>query len=244
MKISGFTFAYNAIEGGYPIVEAVNAVWPYVDEIVAVDIGSTDRTREILDQLGCQVVEGWLNGNDTTGDAFKLHRVCKGEMIIFFEADEIYDDTLLRDATWAIERGHQDIAVWRIQLEQNFQRVKWYPIPVHRIFPNGGGSYFEHPTNLPDYPVFILPPNAGYLWDISNCFRDNWLARKQNQLKFFGQNRPLYVPGHFTGFHEFLNPQEELEFLRQPLWEWTETPLRIPPILRHLLGKTKYEPGI
>lgn len=244
MKISGFTFAHNALDGGYPIVESINAVRPYVDEIVAIDIESTDRTREVLTKLGCKVLDGKLNGTDTVNDAFGLHAACEGDLIIFFEADEVYDDRLLSKVLWSIERGERDIAVYRLQVEQNFQRVKQWPIPVHRIFPNGGGSYMAHPTNLPEPKPFILPPNAGYLWDCSSCFRDTWLQRKQNQIKLFGQCRPIYVPEHFTEHFEFWSPEQELEFLQQEFWEWTATPLDIPDILKPLLGKTRYEAGL
>ena len=225
-------------------MESVSAVRPYVDEIIAVDIESTDRTREIFTKLGCKVLDGKLNGTDTVNDAFKLHTACEGDLIIFFEADEVYDEKLLSEIMWSIERGERNIAVHRIQVTQNFQRVKQWPIPVHRIFPNGGGSYVAHPTNLPDPKPFILPPDAGYLWDASNVFRDNWLQRKANQAKLFGLDRPIYVPEHFTEHFEFWGELDRQQFLKQEFWEWTETPLSIPAILRPLLGKTCYEVGI
>ena len=51
MKVSGFTFVHNALAGGYPVAEAIAAVKPHVDEVVAVDMGSDDGTREVLDRL-------------------------------------------------------------------------------------------------------------------------------------------------------------------------------------------------
>ena len=243
MKISGFTFIHDGIIGGYPFAEAITAVRPWVDEIVAVDIESTDRTPEVLQKLGCKVLPGHFHGNDTCPENFKLHTACEGELIIFFEADEVWHDDLLSAAMWAIERGERDRAVYRIQVTQNFQRIKQYPIPIHRIFPKGGGSYVAHPTNVPD-GIFIIPQDAGYLWDCSNCFRDSWLDRKRNQIKFFGCDRPLYVPEHFTNLHEFLSEADCQQFLNEPFWEWTATPLAIPAILKPLVGKTYYEAGI
>lgn len=241
MKVSGFTFAHNAISGGYPVVESILSVYPYVDEIVAVDIESTDNTRHVFEQLGCLILDGKLNGTDTVNDAFKLHTACQGDLIISLEADEVFDDRLLDVVAWAIETGHKDIAVHRIQVTQNFQRVKEYPIPVHRVFPNGGGSYVQHPTRLPDYPVHIIPANAGYLWDVSNCFRDNWKHRKLNQAKLFGQPRNIYVPGHFT---EPIEYQNEDEMLVANYWTATASPFALPEMLRGLVGMTKYDPKI
>ena len=244
MKISGFTFAYNAIEGGYPIIESVRAVQPYVSEVVAVDIESTDNTRDALTRLGCRVIDGKLNGTDTVNDAFKLHTACEGDVIVFFEADEVFDDLLLQEIVRTIGLGLWDIAIQRLQVEQNFQRIKEYPIFVHRIFPNGKGSYIQHPTNIPDIPMNFIPGNFGYLWDCSNCFRDNWLQRKANQAKLFGQSRPIYVPTHFTEHFEFWRPQDEMDLLAQSHWLATETPLALPDILRPLLGKTHYEANV
>ena len=48
MKLSGFTFIHNAITNGLPVFEAIKAVQPFVDEMVVVDMGSTDGTRELL----------------------------------------------------------------------------------------------------------------------------------------------------------------------------------------------------
>lgn len=246
MKISGFTFGHNLIEGGYPILEAVNAVRPYVDEVVAVDIESTDDTPRILRRICNRVLTSTWDGRDTTPRAFLKHVECNGDIIIFFEADEVYDDKLLSEALWAIERGHFNLGVWRIQLSQNFQRCRQYPIPVHRIFPKGGGSYHLHPTNLPENSrseITIMPQSAGYLWDCSNVFRDNWLQRKKNQAEIWGEPRHLMVAGHFTEPNE-ISEAEELERLNEEHWTWTHTPFNLPEVLRPLVGRTKYSPGI
>lgn len=245
MKISGFTFIHNGLDGGFPFVEAIQAVRPYVDEVIAVDIESTDGTFNILDKLCDKVLTSSWDGRDTTPRAFLKHIECKGDIIIFFEADEVFDDNLLSEALWAIERGHDNIAVWRIQVEQNFQRVRQYPIPVHRIFPRGGGSYRIHPTNLPDarFSIHILPPSAGYLWDISNCFRDTWFQRKQNQSEIWGEPRSLMVAGHFTEPTEISKIEEE-DRLNEAHWLWTSSPFALPQILLPLVGKTRYEVNI
>jgi hypothetical protein len=243
MKISGFTFAHNALEGGYPVVESISAVRPYVDEIIAVDIESTDGTFRVLDLLCDRVLTSTWDGRDTTPRAFMKHTECKGDIIIFFEADEVYDDSLLSEVLWAIERGYHHIGVWRLQIEQNFQRCRMYPIPVHRIFPKGEGSYHIHPTNLPDRPIHVLSPDAGYLWDCSNCFRDSWFQRKQNQSEIWGEPRSLMVAQHFAEPNEISRIEEENR-LNEPHWMWTSSPFHLPEILLPLVGKTRYEVSI
>lgn len=243
MKISAFTFGFDLITGGFPFVEAVAALRPYVDEVLAVDCQSTDDTRRVLQAVCNRVIDGpaWA-GRDIQHQVFELHRECTGDVIILFEADEVYDDNLLSEILWALEKGHADISVYRIQVEQNLQRIRQYPIPVHRVFPKGKGSYHLHPTNCPDY-VYVLPPSAGFLWDLSACFKGNIEARRLNQSKVWGESRRLYVKEHFTESAE-TTEDEEQAILAMPHWEWNATPLAIPESIKHLLGKNKYEVGI
>lgn len=239
MKLSAFTFGFNLIEGGYPIVEAVAAIRPYVDEIVAVDCQSTDDIRHVLQSICHRVIDGpaW-EGRDIQHQVFELHRQCEGDIIILFEADEVYDDTLLSEILWAVERGRTDIGVHRIQIEQNFQRVREYPTPCYRVFPKGGGYYHKHPTHCPD-GVYVLPPTAGYLWDCSNNFKHNWYTRQVNQAKVWGNSHTLAVAKHFA--EPNLIPRD---FFEQPHWDFMSTPLNIPAVLKPLLGMQKYRVNI
>lgn len=240
MMISGFTFVHNALEGGYPIFEAIKVVHPYVDELIIVDMASDDGTRELLEKMKYikLLTSSWHR--EAHLEAWKLRWHCQGDVTIFFEADEVYDPYLLHQVCQEIQQGNYNLAVYRLQLEQNFQRCKWYPVPVHRIFPTRQGSYHEHPTHCPDY-VKIIPPEHGFMWDISGCFRDNQAARKANQAVLFGAPRHLLVPEHFTQAYE-LSPDEEISRLQEPHWTWTRTPFAIPDVLKPLVGKTRYEP--
>jgi len=85
-------------------------------------------------------------------------------------------------------------------------------------------------------------PNAGFLWDCTNCFRDNWRARVKAQAALWDQE-PVYkgVPVHFNYPVEMDAGTVEL-FLEQAHWSWKTTPLTIPDILRPLVGKQRYEP--
>lgn len=245
MKASAFSFCHNCLIGGLPLVEAVEAVRPYVDDIVIVDLESTDQTPLLLNRLGVRVIKspwGWPwpgNPRDTLNHAFEFHTECRHDTIIFFEADEVFDDRLLRRVSEEVGQGHNNLAVWRLQLEANFQRTRWYPIPVHRIFPKGKGSYVQHPTNCCPDETNVLPPSAGFLWDCSNNFRDNWFGRKQIQSELWGEPRPLMVPEHFTHPVEISRVEEEVR-LGEAHWLWTETPFAVPQILRPLVGVTDY----
>lgn len=248
MMISGFTFVHNAIAGGYPIVEAIRSVQPHVNEVVVVDMQSTDGTRELLEKLGIWVIRGlWGNqAGETLRQAHYLYRQCGGDIIIHFEGDEVYDSHLLDNVIYLIDQGVTDIAVHRIQLEQNFQRCRWYPEPVHRIFPRLSPTRKEGHTTNRHSQATVLSPENGYLWDITNCFRDNWLNRVRKQAELRGEIEPQYL---MTPIHSMLPAEISEAEARQWLyagrhWEWMTTPFAIPDILKPLLGQVRYEPKV
>lgn len=244
MNISGFTFVHNAIESGYPIVEAIKAIQPYVGEVVAVDMQSTDGTREVLRRLGVRILDGqWGNqAGETLRQAHSRYRECHGNIIVHFEADEVYDDTLIKKVIELIGMGFSNLSVYRLQLEQNFQRCRWYPEPVHRIFQKSANLVKDGHTTDQHGGANVIGPAFGFLWDITNCFKDNWLnrVRKQAELRNTQSMQYLMTPIHALHKAE-LSEIEVTAAMNERHWTWTETPFRIPEILRPLVGKIKYE---
>jgi glycosyltransferase involved in cell wall biosynthesis len=244
--ISGFTFIHNAISSGYPIVEAIKAVYPYVDEMVVVDMQSTDGTREVLQRLGVRILDGqWGNqAGETLKAAHSKYIECSGDVIIHFEADEVYEDRLIRSILNLIEQGSENLSVYRLQIELNFQRCRWYPEAVHRVFRRDSEIVKDgHTTNFKD--SVIIPVEYGYLWDITNCFRDNWMNRvaKQAQMR---QGKPQYLmtPIHTLQQAIITEAEAQQNIYGAGFWLWKETPFAIPEILRPLVGVTKYEAKI
>lgn len=264
MLISGFTFVHNAINGGYPIIEAIRAVQPYVDEVVVVDCQSTDNTRQVLEEaakkpvydvyrnkaIPLRIIDGyWGNqAGETLRQAHSMYIECEGDVIVQFEGDEVYDDRLIRSIVSHIKAGHDSITVFRLQLEQNFQRCRWYPEPVHRVFGRFSGArkedYSDHTTNQHE-EAFSFSPDAGYLWDITNCFRDNWFNRVEQQARL-RDTEPQYIMTPLHCLHKVvLTEGEAREWVyRGKHWTYTSTPFNIPEILKPLVGMTKYEPRV
>lgn len=247
MKISGFTFVHNAIAGGYPLREAIEAVKPYVDEVVVVDMESTDETRDLVCGLGkCRIVEGeWGNkAEETLGKAHALHTKCKSDTILHFEADEVWDNDLLQEVMHQVNCFYlKEAVVHRIQVEQNFQRIRWNAHKVHRLFrkglatkdPKRGHTTVEH-----DHVQKVFGPECGMIWDCSYVFRDNHKTRMEQNAELWGET-PQYTrraPEHFL---EPTSANHLSDFLAEPQWTWETTPLIIPSILKPLVGKVRYE---
>lgn len=246
MKISGFTFGHNLIVGGYPIKEAINAVLPFVDEIVVVDMQSTDRTRELLNSLSVRIIDGVWNykAGETLANAHALHTECKNDIVWHFEADEVFDKYLAIKVNDLIKKGHKNISVQRIQIEQNFQRIRWYPHYVHRIFSKGSVIKVGETTDQKNCEDMIYVDDKwGYLWDCTNCFRDNWITRIKQQAKLRNSEalNMLYAPEHII-LPNRLDIEMYYEYLQDPLWTTKTTPLDIPSNLLLLVGQTKYNP--
>ena len=243
--ISGFTFCHNSLEGGYPLVEAIDAVRGWVDEIVVVDMASTDGTRELLEREHVRILDGeWFAGSDCLKKAHAMHTQCKGDVIIHFEADEVYETGLIRQIVDMLHIcEQQQLSVWRIQVEQNFQRVRWYPHIVHRVFPKGTAIKDGESTNLRGNTA-VIPQCFGMLWDITYNFRDNIVDRCDNNAFLHGGDpNYLFAPSHICQPYQ-LTREQLVDYLDEPQWRFVSTPLNIPLSLRPLVGKTKYEANL
>lgn len=246
-SISGFTFIHNAIAGGYPIVEAIQSVRPYVDEVVVVDMQSTDSTRQVLEALDVRILDGfWGNqAGETLRGAHDLYRRCRGDIIIHFDGDEVFGDRLIRRVIELIDSGRIDIAVMRLQIEQNFQRCRWYPEAVHRVFPRLSDTWKEGHTTNRQEQALMTNPEDGFLWDCTNCFRDNWLNRVNKQAELRGVEPQYLMVGQHCNWDVDLSKNDVEHWLKLgKQWTWTATPFNIPAILRPLVGMVKYEPKI
>jgi len=249
VKVSGFSFIYNGVNAGYPFVQAIQAIQPYVDEMVVVDMESTDETRQVLEKLGVRIIEGtWLpkQAGPCLSQNLLLNEECEHDIIWQCEADEVYAGDLARQVSYEIQENHRtEIAVYRLQVEQNFQRCRWYPTPVHRIFKRGTAVKNGETTMLHreqgTSAVFEMPPERGFLWDVTNCFRDDWVARIKQQAELWDeQPKYRYVPYHFTYAPVMLAEGQQQVFLDQEHWEWKESPFDLPTLLRPLVGVTSY----
>ena len=97
MKVSGFTFARNAVKLQYPIVESIRSILPIVDEFVIAVGAGEDDTAGLIRSIGdakIRIIESQWNPNLRDGGYVLAQQTnvallnCTGEWAIYLQADE------------------------------------------------------------------------------------------------------------------------------------------------------------
>jgi glycosyltransferase involved in cell wall biosynthesis len=264
--VSACVFIRNCFQGAFCLFESMASLMPLVDEFVVMDLGSTDGTLEILDDIARHNGEVKLlvrsKGFPKTDAgvfadlANELIALCKHDRVLYYQADEIWHEDLLKRTATYFDEGRFDLSFWRIQYRDNFQRVKWFPHLVHRVGGKDGsfnfvgdgmttdrtwaaelcsrydGGYFQKWGSLGQEGV--KPFVHDMIMDVSlvGGFRDNIVER-----------RTLHAPFWHEEPHIENKPASrwKAEAEANPDWTRTESPYNLPAIMRWHVGRTRYE---
>jgi len=131
----------------------------FCDEVLVVDWGSADRTREIAERAGARVVAGgpwpgFVAGRNTALDA------ARHDWVLALDADERIT-AALRDEIQGLRRGGFQHAGYRIPrvafyLDRWIRGTDWYPDPQLRLFDRRRGTWgggLVHESFRTDGPV-------------------------------------------------------------------------------------------
>jgi glycosyltransferase involved in cell wall biosynthesis len=124
MRVSGFSLARNAVEYGYPIVEAITSVLPLCDEFI-VNIGnSTDGTLELVRSINSpclRILEReWdlslrQGGQLISVETNHAFAACSGDWCFYLQADEVIHEKYLPVVRSAMEAHLGDASVEALQ---------------------------------------------------------------------------------------------------------------------------------
>jgi hypothetical protein len=120
LRVSGFTFARNAVRLRYPLAESIRSALPLVDEMV-VNVGrSDDGTLELVRAIGdprIVVIESvWDESSLARGRVLAeqtdiaLDR-CTGEVCLYLQADEVFHEDDHDRIRASITRLHGDRSI-------------------------------------------------------------------------------------------------------------------------------------
>jgi len=122
----------------------LGAARPWVDELVVVDTGSTDATREIAREHGARVVD-WAWRDDFAAARNESLRHATGDWVLVLDADEVLAEGSGAALRAACERAPADVAGFEIKIvcprqgDEGLVRLNWFP----RLFRNLPGVRFE-----------------------------------------------------------------------------------------------------
>jgi hypothetical protein len=189
---------------------------PFVNEMILVDAGSTDNSQDFYQGLNRKIKllshpmesDNLFFPYDALGTFALSQCDDRAKKIVKFHADDVWDTSLIKSA---VESPVNYQKVFRIQVWQNFQRIKQYPWPFMKIVGSNKLVCHSDDNFLVGQDDFDSSTNTdGYLWDVSGNFWEN---------SRYGRS------------------VEEHPYVR----EATSTFLKIPEILAGLIGKHRYE---
>jgi glycosyltransferase involved in cell wall biosynthesis len=115
-----------------------------VDEMIVVDTGSTDATREIARQRGATVIEHDFSRVDFAAARNRGLAHARGRAVLVLDADEVLDPAALPRLREYVD-AHQDVGL--VVDRRNFLPLSPTPTWVDhvvRVFPNGPAYRYRH----------------------------------------------------------------------------------------------------
>ncbi len=177
IKISVIMPIYNA--GEYlarAISDVLSQTMSEEIELICVNDGSTDDSVDILEDINSQDDRIILISENNFGPSVARNKglaAASGKYIIFLDADDMFEPTLLESLYEIAERDNLDVAVTGFDIYNDSQN-KIFPAtdePNAAIFAGGGV------TSKNEHPDYILSSTTGYVWN--KLYRASFLRDKK-----------------------------------------------------------------
>jgi glycosyltransferase involved in cell wall biosynthesis len=145
------------------LVKCIQSVKPVVDEIIVVDTGSADRTKDIATALGAKVFEFSWENDFSAARNFSISQA-RGDWVLILDADEVIsplDHASLLGLTKAgsLKAGYSlvtrnylntvDVTQWTANNGTYDEEAGngWIPSEKVRLFPRDRRIHFENPVH-------------------------------------------------------------------------------------------------
>lgn len=179
--LSACTFIKDNFRGAFCLFESMASWLPLVSEFVILDQGSEDGTLQVLRDIAdanekVSLFEGQWSRNDASAFADAANKcidLCSYDHVLFYQADEIPHERVLRMAKERFAKGGFDLSFWRVQLTKNFQLAKWLPHVVHRVGVKGNFEFVSDGMNTDrmwDAKLVYDKYNGGWFTRWGQCY--------------------------------------------------------------------------
>jgi len=139
MKISAVVLTYNS---GKHIADCLGCLM-WADEVLVIDSGSSDRTKDLAEMAGAKVIH-----NPWAGYAVQRNfalSVCRNDWVLMIDVDERVSSALAQEIQLAFAEGEpKDIVGYSIPTKHYFWGKwmrGWYPDRHVRLFRKSRGKY-------------------------------------------------------------------------------------------------------
>ena len=164
IKISVVMPIYNAEKYlGRAIRDVLNQTLSDI-ELICVDDGSTDNSTDIINSFVKKDSRVSSIRQSNAGPSVARNKgfvLAQGKYVIFLDADDMYEPTLLESLYNMAQKDNLDVAVTRFDIynESSKSYVKQADEPHASIFAPG------KVTSKNEYPDFIFASTTGYVWN-------------------------------------------------------------------------------
>ncbi|MCX8111753.1 MAG: glycosyltransferase family 2 protein [Bacteroidia bacterium] len=211
MELSAVLITYNAERY---LLFTLRALQGVADEIIIVDSGSTDRTKEIAHTIeGIRWYERPFDGYGCQKNF--ANSLARGRYILSVDADEILSPELQQSILR--EKGQWQADAYRmlrigIYCGAEIRSGDWYPDWKIRLFQRDIARWSEDPV----HEKLLLPPTAkiytlhGELWHYTyntpeeNLLRTSQYARLQAEALYKAGRKPSWIRGFLRFSFRFI----------------------------------------
>lgn len=166
---------YNAYEYLRAAIESVLSQTLTEIEVICIDDGSTDKSYHLIKEYQQSDARIRIVTENNAGPSTARNKGivrARGEYVIFLDADDFYEPTLLQSLYERAERDGLDIAVVRFDL-YNDEQAKFTPAineQYDSIFADGAVA------SKNEFPNCILQSTTGYAWN--KLFKTEFIREK------------------------------------------------------------------
>lgn len=176
IKISVIMPVYNAYDYMRPAIETVLSQTLRELELICIDDGSTDGSLSIIKEYQEKDDRIRIVTENNAGPSVARNKGIvrsRGEFVIFLDADDVYEPTLLETLYRIATEEELDIAVASFDILNNKKErfSSATPEPHGDIFSSGAV------VSKNEFPDYILQSTTGYVWN--KLFRTAFIREKE-----------------------------------------------------------------